>query len=98
MTDLVARLNNSGLLIAERIGGRIRLKLAVTIPKEIYSKNIYRSNVKKVVRLYSKSAGSLKLGITIPDSLEGEKTILKYLDDLAALLAERGITYDMIKI
>lgn len=98
MTDLVARLNDSKLLNAERIGGRIKIKLAVAIPKEIYSKNIYKIHVKKVVRLYSRSAGSLKLGILIPDNPDSEIIILNYLAALSALLAERQITYDMIKI
>lgn len=98
MNDLVARLNNSGLLIAERVGGRIKIRLAVTIPKKIYSKNIYKSHVKKVIRLYSKSAGSLKLGITISDNLDSDKIISSYLKILKDLMAENGITHDMIKI
>lgn len=98
MTDLVTRLNDSRFLTAERVGGRIKIKLAVTIPKEIYTRMDYKSQIKKVVWLYSRSAGSLKLGILIPDNSDSETIIFNYLETLSILLAERQITYDMIKI
>ena len=98
MTDLVTRLNDSKYFTAERVGGRIKIRLAVTIPKEIYCRFDYKSRVKKVVALYSKSAGSLKLGILIPDNPDSETIIFNYLETLTYLLAERQITYDMIKI
>lgn len=98
MTDLVKRLNESQYLTAERVGGRIKVKLAVTIPKEIYSRFDYKSHIKKVICLYSRSAGSLKLGILIPENSDSETIIFNYLETLRRLLAERQITYDMIKL
>lgn len=64
MTDLVTRLNESKFLTAERVGGRIKVKLAVTIPKEIYSRFDYKSHIKKGDLALFKVGGFAEIGDT----------------------------------
>lgn len=98
MNDLTTRLNGTRFLIAEKVGGRIKVKLGVIIPKEIYTKQVYQRHVRKVLNLFSRSAGSLKLGVFIPDNRESEVVLFNYLENLQILLTESGLTYDMIKL
>lgn len=97
MNDIVKIATDSKIFKAESAMGKIKLKLAITIPRKIFAKRDLQQAMKKLVHLFSNSTTSLKVGIVVPDNAVTEKALREFIAVLDGFMKEENLTYDIIK-